>query len=234
MLDGQSPHERAAEKLRIALGWIGLFHYSTESLIKQVLGIKGGGFMSRLEQKRLVRPVPVYSISSQRVWILTPAGVIDASIATGRDLQYPHNPERIAGNFLKHNLLVQHSIIPFLPSISRHVRGILPARLLANGMWGEAIPDVFFGHEGTADGVLRTALEIELTYKKEHELDAKFCILKRMLSDDASLRVQWLFPTPAMSSHYRKIWDAQRDDTLEHNPYQVSFDYDVRLSSTLV
>ena len=233
MLNGQSPQERAADKLRLALGWLGLFHYSTEGLIKRVLNIKGSGLMSKLEHKRLARPVPVYSISSQRVWVLTPAGVIDASIATCRDIQYPHNPERIAGNFLKHNLLVQRSVIPFLPTIDRDVRTILPARLLATGSWGDAIPDVLFGHQATVDGVVRTALEVELTYKKAHELDAKFQVLSRMLAEDAGLRVQWIFPTQAMSNHYRKSWDATRDQDLDVHPYQVSFEHDTTLSTVL-
>lgn len=233
MLNGQSPQERAADKLRLALGWLGLFHYSTENMIKRVLNIQGGGLMSRLERKRLVRPVPVYSINSQRVWILTPAGVVDASIATGRDILYPHNAERIAGNFLKHNLLVQQSVIPFLPTISRDVRAILPARLLASGAWGEAVPDVLFGHQATAEAITRTALEVELTYKKPHELETKFRVLRRMLAEDASLRVKWLFPTQAMSSHYRKIWDAQQEEDLELHHNQIVFEHDATLGNAM-
>jgi len=225
MLNGKSPQARASEKIQLALGWLGLFHYSTEGLIKQVLGITGGsGFMKKLAERKLVKAVPAFSISSSKVWILSPAGLVDAGMATGRDLRYPHNPERISGNYLKHNLLVQQAIIPYLPAIPRGIQSIMPARLLSTNYWSEAIPDVIFSHAQTPDGITRTALEIELTYKKPSEIESKFETLRVIFDREPTVQVRWLFPSMAMKESYRKIWET--GDPEEDFTHRISFHAD--------
>jgi len=227
LLNGRSPQERAVEKLIITLGWIGLFHYSTERLLKKVLTIQGSGLLRRLEERQLVKAVPVFSIASQRVWTLTPAGAVDASIAANRDLRYPHNPERVSGNFLKHNLLVQQTLTEYLAVTTQNVTRILPARLLSTGVWGEAIPDVLFSHQPTEHGFTKTALEIELTYKKDHELERKFKALMEMLAANHTLQICWHLPSDSMAQHYRRAWEAVDSD--QEAAHQVKFLHDASL-----
>lgn len=101
---------------------------------------------------------------------------------------------------------------------------------MASRTWGEAIPDVLFAHEVDSDGFSRTALEVELTYKKPAELDRKFAALSAMLAEDPALRVRWLFPGLPMAQHYERVWRARTTDVGEG---AVTFDLDASLTRPL-
>ena len=109
--------------------------------------------------------------------------------------------------------------------------GILPARMLSSGVWGEAVPDVLFGHDEDDEGFSRTAIEVELTYKKPAELKRKFEALRTMLAEDSSLRVRWLFPAISMAQHYERTWRS--GDSGGHHRNAVTFNIEPTLTKPL-
>ena len=44
--------KEAIEKARLTLGWMGVFHYTTESIVNRFLDIQARGLMPRLERLR--------------------------------------------------------------------------------------------------------------------------------------------------------------------------------------
>lgn len=180
---GQNPRSRGREKLNHTLLWLSTFIRSNESIILQRLGVKGRGYMRRLEEMELVQPVACGTRGGQ-LWVLTKSGLTMAQGVWGKEFEhYPDRPERLSQATLRHDLAVQHIV----------------ADLMANGeaiafqsasMLGKRSPQIW-----VPDALIQTAtgrwvgLELERNPKYGEELLVKLNRIVRHINEKQRKRV---------------------------------------------
>lgn len=107
---GQNPRGRGREKLNHTLLWLATFVRSNESIILQRLGVKGRGYMKRLQEMELVQTVECGTRGGQ-LWVLGKKGLTMAQGIWEKEFEhYPDRPERLSQITLRHDLAVQHFV----------------------------------------------------------------------------------------------------------------------------
>lgn len=113
---GQNPRSRGREKLNHTLLWLATFVRSNEAIILQRLGVKGRGYMKRLEEMNLVHSVQCGTRGGQ-LWVLTKSGLTMSQGIWQKEFEYyPDRPERLSQATLRHDLAVQHIVAELMAS----------------------------------------------------------------------------------------------------------------------
>lgn len=174
---GQNPRARGREKLNHTLLWLATFVRSNESIILKRLGVKGRGYMKRLEQMELVQSVECGTRGGQ-LWVLSKKGLAVAQGIWSNEFEhYPDRPERLSQATLRHDLAVQHIIADLMAS------GEAVAFQSAS-MLGKRSPEVW-----VPDALIKTntgqwiGVELERTPKYGEELLVKLNRIVRHIND---------------------------------------------------
>lgn len=164
---GQNPRGRGRDKLNHTLLWLATFVRSNESIILKRLGVKGRGYMKRLEEMELVQSVECGTRGGQ-LWVLSKSGLAVAQGIWSNEFEhYPERPERLSQATLRHDLAVQHIIADLM------ARGEAVAFQSAS-MLGKRSPEIW-----VPDALIMTGagqwigLEYERTPKYGEELLVK-------------------------------------------------------------
>lgn len=184
---------------QLLLVWIAKFGYSTSPILQEVLGIQNkrvrnliyelsqsskakkqpktaeNEAKSKPEKQRIptipyLKRVEVSGLQGQVLYMLTEAGLAEATRANAQDYRYSFKPsEMINFDLLLHSLGVQFIIARlFEKSEEKDVSGIIPERLIQVGV-GEKRPDALIFRNGKW-----TAVEYERTEKSSDRLDRFF------------------------------------------------------------
>lgn len=186
---GQNPRSRGREKLNHTLLWLATFVRSNESIILQRLGVKGRGYMKRLEEMELVQAVACGTRGGQ-LWVLTRSGLTMAQGIWQKEFEhYPDRPERLSQATLRHDLAVQHIVAELMAT------GEAVAFQSAS-MLGKRSPEIW-----VPDALIRTSagqwigLEYERTPKYGEELLVKLNRIVRHINQKQhagiNITVRW-------------------------------------------
>lgn len=161
---GQTPKQRAMEKLILVLVWIYEWHTTVSPLITALLGTTETTYLRELEKKGYVTSFRAPRLLCGRAYMLTRDGVNAAASALGRELRYSVHPASVSHTNLKHDLSAQR----FAIEAYRH-GGLKVAPCRDSVAINGKIPDAFIEVENH-----RYAVEIELEGKWDDELEQTF------------------------------------------------------------
>jgi hypothetical protein len=174
LLPGQTPKQRAMEKLIMVLVWMYEWRTTISPLVTALLGTTETTYLRELEKKGYVTSFRAPRLLCGRAYMLTRDGVNAAASALGKELRYSVHPSSVSHVNLKHDLAVQRYAINAL------VKGykVIPCRDSAS--INKKIPDAFVEVKNG-----RFAVEIELEGKWGDELEQTLnSHLKAILSGD--------------------------------------------------
>lgn len=227
---GVTPQTRAIEKARLTLGWMGVFHYTTESIVNRFLDIQARGLMPRLERQGMVKRVRVFSTRTSLLWVLTTDGLISAQACIAADICYPRHPERIAGQLMRHNLLVQLLLADRFRCCPDELETLRSARMLGEQELGDTVPDALYW-ERSGDESRLVYVEVELSYKPRTQIERKLQALAERLPGDAMVR--WVFASEAMCDHYLGLWEGLKFRLDLYEFPEMDFEYSALLADAL-
>jgi len=162
---GITPQQASSTKIKTALQWLLLCHYSTEANVRRKLGISETGYLAQLQKKGLVRAVQAPSIRCNKVYMLTEDGLAKALSLSEELVDYDTDSGSIVHRLVKHQLAVQQAILA-LPNITE----FRPERLIHEAdLSGKKRPDALVRTAATQGHW--AALEVELTPKRGRDLD---------------------------------------------------------------
>ena len=162
---GTTPATRGLEKQQQALGWLLRWHFSTNAIVCEMLGIRDSGYLAKLAKRGLVEKVFTPTLATGAIYVLTESGLWDALADLEDLIPYPHDALRLNHKLLRHSLCVQRTVVRL-----QGLQEAIPERLLiTHGKAGEKMPDALILTDKTTPHW--AALEIELTPKYERELD---------------------------------------------------------------
>ena len=227
---GMTPQARANEKARLTLGWMGVFHYTTESIVNRFLDIQARGLLPRLERQGMVKRVRVFSTRTSLLWVLTTDGLISAQACIAADIFYPRHPERIAGQLMRHNLLVQLLLADRFRGRPDELETLRSARMLGEHELGDTVPDALYW-ERSGDESRLVYVEVELSYKPRAQIERKLQALAERLPVDAMVR--WVFASEAMCDHYHGLWEGLKFRLNHYEFPEMDFEYSALLADAL-
>lgn len=165
-------------KKQLLLVWIAKFGFSTSTILEVVLGIENKRVrnliyeLSATHKKGIptipsLKRVEVSGLQGQVLYMLTEAGLAEATRANPQDYRYSHKPsEMINFDLLLHSIGVQFIVGRlFAKSEERDISGIVPERLM-NISTGEKRPDALIFRNGK-----KSAIEYERSEKSGERLD---------------------------------------------------------------
>jgi hypothetical protein len=168
-------------KKQILLTWVAKFGFSTSIILQEVLGIENKRVrnliyeLSATHKKGIptipsLKRVEVSGLQGQVLYMLTEAGLAEATRANAQDYRYSFKvSEMINFELLLHSLGVQFICARlFVKSGEKDVSGITPERLISAES-GEKRPDALIFRNGEI-----TAIEYERTEKSGDRLDRFF------------------------------------------------------------
>lgn len=195
----QNKRERGEEKKKIIFEWICLFHYSNQSILMELLGLKhpnNSTYFKKLDDAGLLQRLTLPTLRNQ-VFLLSRNSL---SLLTGYQYsgQYSTDPRRVSASLARHNLAVQRAIIT-----RRHLwTEVIPERLLKER--GKKVPDAILIKDG-----IKTALEIELTLKTKNKIYLAFTDHARAYRDGIYKHVVYVFDDVRMRDTYQAIFDEE-------------------------
>lgn len=196
---GVTPRDRHAAKVRHVLAWLYAWGFSTQNVLKRVLGIKANGFMAELERKGLVAKVVPNPEQNIAVYVLTRKGYEAAMLH--EDTQYPYGKSMLARAVprLRHDVITQHVVLD--TGYAQYIPGPLMVDPLANGV---KAPDALVQLASDPADVW-TAIEVELTPKSGRELDTTWARLFDALGAGDFQRVIYVSHNQALLDRYQKL-----------------------------
>lgn len=166
---------------QLLLVWIAKFGYSTSSILQEVLQVENKrvrNLISELSktQKKGVLCIPflkrveVNGLQGQVLYMLSEAGLAEATRALDMDYRYSFRPsEMINPDLLLHSLGVQFIVARlFQKSQEKDIAGIIPERLISSEIY-EKRPDAIIFYNGQ-----KVAIEYERSEKSGDRLDRFF------------------------------------------------------------
>lgn len=174
----KAPTARAREKVSLVLAWLGTFGMTTTGLVKQLLHIKGDGYLPQLERAGLVQGRSVGKMS-EKVWFLTRPGGDAAEAVIGRAVR-GLRADRVNLSTAHHDLLAQQAFLNMIRFEEDKLRAIAAATSehdLRRSL-GVAAPDLVWAGYLPSGEVEWRAYEIERNPKGENELLEK---MKRLI-----------------------------------------------------
>jgi len=174
----KAPTARAREKVSLVVAWLGTFGMTTTGLVKQLLHIKGDGYLPQLERAGLVQGRSVGKMT-EKVWTLTRQGGEAAEAVLGRAVRGPR-ADKINPSTAHHDLLAQQAFLNMIRFEQDRLREIAAATSehdLRRGL-GVAAPDLIWVGYLPSGEVEWRAYEIERNPKGENELLEK---MKRLI-----------------------------------------------------
>ena len=212
----ENTRERGEEKLRLLLDWMCRFHYSNVALLMQLLGLNHPSnrvYFQRLIAKEFIKRVDLPTLR-RPVLMLTASGL---SLLEGvpETAEYNVDERRITASLARHGLAVQRAVL--------NRRGdwntVIPQRLMRQR--GRKVPDAMLEKDG-----LRTALEVELTYKTRLKIYVALADHARAIRDSRYERVEYVFTNPAMCQSYKGLFDEKRWPVYRWNERTRHYDKD--------
>lgn len=198
-----TPHERGREKKALVLEWIYRWHKTAAPLIQELLGTSQRDYLLRLAKQGLVKSVDAPSMPIGKIWMLTKDGVAEALDTAGEALLYDLSPTSIDYADLRHDLAAQRAVLSYrkLGKLTK----VIPERLLGADLPGKKRPDAIATYTED-DGTSHTfAFEIELTPKKERELDLAILSAARQLKHKEVDMVIYFAKSEALLTNYKQV-----------------------------
>lgn len=193
----RNSRSRSNEKLELLLEMLFKFHVSTKELILRRMGLATNShynYFRKIEQQDLIKKVPVYSIRSKHVYMLTNLGKQIAYEKLNEAAEYSTDPNKINHSFLRHDLAVQKAVIDRLsPNTKFTSERHLPKLSLGE----KKKPDACLEDEGK-----KTVLEVELTPKSDVRIYRAFTALADAILNNHYQEVIYIFPTDAIKKYY--------------------------------
>lgn len=197
-----TPHERGREKKSLVLEWIYRWHKTAAPLIQELLGTSQRDYLLRLAKQGLVKSVDAPSMPIGKIWMLTKDGIAEALDATGEALPYDLSPTSIDYADLRHDLAAQRAVLSYRKF--GKLTKVIPERLLGADLPGKKRPDAIATYADD-DGTPHTyAFEIELTPKKERELDQAILSAARQLKHKEVDLVIYFARSLALLANYKQ------------------------------
>lgn len=211
-LGSQSPRDRGAEKFRLVMEWMYLWHKTSGPIVQSLLGTTQRDYLARLEKRGLVQSVVAPGLPIGRVWMLTSDGVAVGMEATGEIHPYDIAPSSIDYRDLRHDLVVQRVVRDFVrqqrPVEGKTLARVVPERLLGADRAGQKRPDALVVYRITEEGFQYEeshAIEVELTPKKGRELDQALLAAAQMIEREEVCSVEYFSHSKALLEGYRSV-----------------------------
>lgn len=192
---------RGEEKVRLALEWIAIFHFSTLPIIAKRLKISENTafrFIKKLKAQGLIRGFETYVIRRELL-MLTVHGLGYCTELTERIFNYSTEPSKVSLSRVRHDLIVQEAVA------DRVGQGdsFCSDRQLGTDRRSK-IPDALIEKVGGQ----KIALEIELTPKTDERIYIGFENHLKALHESTYDRVVYLFKTKTLHEYYLKRFES--------------------------
>jgi hypothetical protein len=195
----KNKHERRDEKLKKILLWLVEYHYSTNKILCDFLGVNHrgqGAFFKRLVDENILYSTRIFTINGY-VYSLTDDGRSLAERYLARDIDYKTNINRISPTTVYHNLACQKAVLARLRegvvhTFEKHLDFTSKDKL----------PDVLI-----EDGGIKTALEIELTRKNNDRVFRAFMDHVNAIKQEYYHVVEYIFPNGVLRDNYQAKFD---------------------------
>lgn len=200
-----TPHERGREKKIEVLDWIYKWHKTAAPIIQELLETSQRDYLLRLAKQGLVRSVDAPGMPIGKVWMLTKDGIAEAMSASGQVLPYDLSPASIDYADLRHDLATQRAVLAYRKY--GKLTQVTPERLLGADLPGKKRPDAIatFNQNGTSSTY---AFEVELTPKKDRELDQAILSAARQIKKGEIDLVIYFAKSQALLDNYKRVAES--------------------------
>ena len=164
----ESPQQRHLKKRLDVIAWVHRWGYSSADLIRQVAGMKSGGFATSLVKKGWLVKTKTESGMPRFIYTLSKTGLQEAERRADQLFRYPElDPYRVNQLQIRHYLLAQDMTL--FAFETRFIADYKTERMFdeAGDIAGQKRPDIVWERP---DGKL-AAIEIELSAKWDRRLD---------------------------------------------------------------
>jgi len=203
----KNKHERRDEKLEMILLWLVEYHYSTNKILCDFLGVNHrgqGAFFKKLVDVGILNSTRIFTINGY-VYSLTDEGRGLAERFCGEVFDYKTNMTRISPNTVYHNLACQKAVLSRLKDGTKHT-----FEKHLDFTTKDKLPDVLLEHEG-----VKTALEIELSRKNNDRVYRAFFDHLKAMQEGHYHKVEYIFPSAVLRDNYKAKFDSSEWPIIE-------------------
>ncbi|MEL6214953.1 MAG: hypothetical protein AAFQ99_04675 [Pseudomonadota bacterium] len=202
--------EAGRRKRHAVLAWLGRWHVTTVRQLLEVADTSSKNFLYAMQKRGLIRKLDQEHLADT-VMMLKPLGKALAAELVPEAAYYNTDVSKVNHATLRHAVACQDLVLA-----NRHrLRQATPeAFLRVTGSAGEKRPDLLIEHHED----VTTAVEVELTQKREDDIYRGYVAYLRRLHDRAVSQVVYAFRPMAMRDRYQRAIEAATWPLYERSP----------------
>ncbi len=205
--------KRGREKQDSVLLWLAEFHYSTATLLAQSLGVDPNGqrhFFKKLLDQGLLRAIHIPTVR-ERIFLLNPLGRQLARELTEKAVDYATEPSKVNASLVRHNLSVQIAVLR-----RKNPENTFVFERHLDFTTKDKLPDALM-----IEGEMKTALEVELTHKKNARVFRGFFDHLKLIKMGHYQKVEYIFGTKTLCENYLEKFNRGKWPVYEKRNYSL-------------